>query len=63
MGPKRKREVEKSDQPFGEEEEIEDLGEAIEDIVNIDEEEKDYESEPSGEDLMEDLEKYYIHNI
>jgi hypothetical protein len=52
MGPKRKREEikEKSDQ-------LVDLDEAIEEGLNIDDEDKSVSSEGEGEDLMEDLER------
>ncbi len=52
---KRKREDNKKDSD--ETEEIKDLEEAIEDVVNLEDEEKSVSSEGEGEDLMQDMEK------
>ena len=52
---KRKREDTKKE--LDENEEIKDLGEAIEDQINLDEEEKSASSEGEGDDLMQDMEK------
>jgi DNA replication licensing factor MCM2 len=57
MGPKRKREEEKKS--LTEKEEIEEIGEAIEERMEIEEEEKSGSSEGEGDDLMENLEKDY----
>ena len=63
MGPKRKRGIEENDNKQSndvEEREIQDLEEAIEDKVNIDDDDHQIESEGEGEDLMKDMEKDYI---
>ncbi len=52
---KRKREETKKE--LDENEEIKDLGEAIEDQVNLDEEDKSASSEGEGDDLMQEMEK------
>ena len=63
MGPKRKRGTEENDNKIShdvEEREIQDLEEAIEDKVNIEDDDQPIESEGEGEDLMKDMEKDYV---
>jgi len=64
MGPKRKRAIEDSDKKERiqdvEEREIQDLEEAIEEKVQIDDDDQPIESEGDGEDLMQDIEKDYV---
>ena len=64
MGPKRKRGTEQNQsndqQNEAEEREIQDLEEAIEEKVNIDDDDHEIESEGEGDDLMKDMEKDYI---
>ena len=64
MGPKRKRgieDIDKNEQPQDvEEREIQDLEEAIEEKVQIDDDDQQIESEGEGDDLMKDMEKDYV---
>ena len=63
MGPKRKRGTEENDNKIShdvEEREIQDLEEAIEDKVNIEDDDQPIESEGEGEDLMKDMEIDYV---
>ncbi len=52
-----KRKREESKRQLEEADDVKELGEAIEEHVNIDEDEQNESSEGSGDDLMQDMEK------